>query len=222
MINLKHLKNKLLRLAYFFYSLTPVYLTVNAIRFFNKNISLYAHIFNTKLGKDVRVAGSILLLNSQIGDFTEISGDQLRLSVSKIRDTEIGKYCSIGENLITLPYSHFYKNASTYYFSRAGSYTLNKRIHIQNDVWIGSNVLILGGITIHNGAVIGAGSVVTKDIPPYAIAVGNPAKVIKYRFSKALIKKLEKSAWWNKSDLNGAIPYLDKPEKFLKALYKKK
>lgn len=61
-------------------------------------------------------------------------------------------------------------------------------VTIANDVWIGSNTIILKGVTISEGAVIGAGSVVTKDIPEYAIAVGNPCKVIKYRFDEEQLK----------------------------------
>lgn len=73
-------------------------------------------------------------------------------------------------------------------------------ISIGNDVWIGSNVVILGGITIGDGAVIAAGSIVTKDVEAYAIVGGNPAKVIRYRFESEVIEKLLKFEWWNRSD----------------------
>ena len=69
-------------------------------------------------------------------------------------------------------------------------------IVIQNDVWIGQAVTIYGGVTIHNGAVVAGNSVVTKDVPPYAIVGGNPARVIKYRFDEETIKKLLKIEWW--------------------------
>ena len=68
---------------------------------------------------------------------------------------------------------------------------------IENDVWIGSNVLLLGGIRIGNGAVIAAGSVVTKDVPPYAIVGGNPAKIIRYRFETGEIERLLELKWWD-------------------------
>nr|WP_246566018.1 CatB-related O-acetyltransferase [Tissierella simiarum] len=68
---------------------------------------------------------------------------------------------------------------------------------IGNDVWIGSNAVILRGVKVGNGAVIGAGAIVTKDVEPYSIVVGNPARVIKKRFSEQIIESLEKIQWWN-------------------------
>ena len=70
-------------------------------------------------------------------------------------------------------------------------------ITIGNDVFIGMNVIVLDGVVIGNGAIIGAGSVVSKDIPPYAIATGNPIKIIRYRFDDDTINKLLKIQWWN-------------------------
>lgn len=67
---------------------------------------------------------------------------------------------------------------------------------IGNDVWIGSNVVILGGLNIGDGAVIGAGAVVTKDVQPYSIVVGNPAREIKKRFSEQIISDLMEIKWW--------------------------
>ena len=70
-------------------------------------------------------------------------------------------------------------------------------IVIQNDVWIGSGVTIMPGITLHNGCIVAAKSVVTKDVPPYAIVGGNPARVLRYRFGKDTIDALQKIAWWD-------------------------
>lgn len=72
-----------------------------------------------------------------------------------------------------------------------------KKVVIGHDVWLGHNVTVMGGVTIGNGAVVGSGTIVTKDIPPYAIAVGNPAMIIRYRFEPHIIDKLEKIQWWN-------------------------
>ena len=68
---------------------------------------------------------------------------------------------------------------------------------IGNDVWIGTRVMLLGAITIGDGAIIGAGSVVTKDVPPYAVVAGNPARVLHYRFPQEIINKLLEIKWWN-------------------------
>ena len=116
----------------------------------------------------------------------------------------VGSYCSIASNVRFLGGNHPYQNFSTspVFYNRAVSDTVLHDIdrfslEIGNDVWIGINVLITCGCRkIGNGAVIGAGAVVTKDVPPYAIVAGNPAKIIKFRFSDEEIAKLEKSRWW--------------------------
>ena len=108
----------------------------------------------------------------------------------------IGNYCSIGEDVkFILASEHPYKGLSTYpfkvYFFNFEYEAKSKGdITIKDDVWIGSNAIILSGITIGQGAVVAAGSVVTKDVPPYVIVGGNPAKVIKYRFEPEVIEKL--------------------------------
>jgi len=72
-----------------------------------------------------------------------------------------------------------------------------EKIIIENDVWIATEAKILEGVTIGNGAIIGAYSVVTKDVPPFAFVAGNPARLIRYRFSEEIIKKLQKIKWWD-------------------------
>ena len=117
----------------------------------------------------------------------------------------IGKKCSIAMNCTFTLSQHllnrFTTGVSTTHLFKHGkgnSSSFSKGdIIIKNDVWIGVNSTILDGITIGNGAVIAAGSVVTKDVPPYAIVGGNPAKIIKYRFSKDIIDKIEKIHFWD-------------------------
>ena len=113
-----------------------------------------------------------------------------------------GNYCAIGENLrdnYHLPalQSKFYSKHFKGGYPGGGK---SKEVEIKNDVWIGDNVIILAGVTVGNGACIGAGAVVTKDVPPYAIVGGNPARVIKYRFEPEVIKFLEDVKWWEWSD----------------------
>jgi serine acetyltransferase len=78
-----------------------------------------------------------------------------------------------------------------------GHPTCKGNITIENDVWIGSKSTIMSGVKIHNGAVVGANSVVTKDVPPYAIVAGNPAQIIKFRFDVDQIQALQEIRWWN-------------------------
>jgi len=70
-------------------------------------------------------------------------------------------------------------------------------IVIENDVWIGAKSTVMSGVTIHNGAVIAAGSTVAKDVPPYAIIAGNPGKIVRFRFTEDQISDLLSIAWWN-------------------------
>lgn len=119
---------------------------------------------------------------------------------------KIGKFCSIGPQVEFLLFSdHRVDWITTYPFSVLfkaakdvpGFPKYRGNIVVGNDVWICYGAKILAGITIGDGAVIGAFSVVTKDVPPYAIVGGNPAKVIKYRFNESDINQLLKIKWWN-------------------------
>lgn len=139
----------------------------------------------------------------EFGRFVSISGPGTRLA-SKINKIKIGSFSSIASNTIIQEYNHKYNRISTYYMNnnifegKVDDDIYSKGdIVIGEDVWLGSNSVVLSGVNIGRGAIIGAGSVVTKDIPPYVIAAGNPAKVIKRRFSKEVIELLEEIKWWN-------------------------
>lgn len=119
---------------------------------------------------------------SFIGDYTHIA-----------QNVEIGRYCSIA-NLCTIgAQQHPLDRLSTYPSRPRGD---ERKTVIGHDVWIGCNSVIMSGVTIGIGAVIGAGSVVTKDISPYAIAYGSPARIKRYRFEPDEIAILLKSKWW--------------------------
>jgi acetyltransferase-like isoleucine patch superfamily enzyme len=121
----------------------------------------------------------------------------------------IGKFCSIGERLrIYLGGNHRTDWFSTFPFMSfhdvfpeakyiQGHPVSNGDIIIGNDVWIGDDVTIMSGVTIGDGAVIGTQAVVAKNVPPYAIFVGNPARLARYRFDDAIIKRLLELRWWD-------------------------
>lgn len=116
----------------------------------------------------------------------------------------IGKFCSISTRVsFFLGGNHNIKRISTWLpdlnmkFDKSRDLLTNGNIIIENDVWIGMNVMIISGVRIGSGSVIGAGSVVSKDVEPYSIVVGNPARVIKKRFTDEQIDTLLKSEWWN-------------------------
>jgi acetyltransferase-like isoleucine patch superfamily enzyme len=118
---------------------------------------------------------------------------------------KIGHYCSIAADVeIMLGGEHRFDFVTSFPFNAFGSRYRNidafrskGDVIIGSDVWIGRRALILSGVTIGHGAVIAAGSIVTKDIPPYAIVGGNPAQVLKMRFSQEQINALLHIAWWD-------------------------
>ena len=120
--------------------------------------------------------------------------------------TTIGRYCSFARNVYILPGNHPLSNKSMhpFFYNPIFGYVdelliTRTKLVIENDVWIGQNAIILKSVNqIENGAVIGAGSVVTKDVPSFAVVAGNPAKIIRYRFSQQVIDQLILTAWWNK------------------------
>jgi len=145
---------------------------------------------------------------------------------------KIGKYCSIAGDVHYLGANHPVAHISTspyFYNKKFAGLDVNdikrESLEIGNDVWIGYGTLILSGChKIGNGAVIGAGSIVTKDVPPYAVVVGNPARIIKYRFSEQEQELLEKSEWWNREpeQIMKYYELIDDVEKFTKKIIEEK
>lgn len=120
-------------------------------------------------------------------------------------DIIIGKYCQIGTDVAIHTTNHPISYMSTYINTNLFDGELKKlkeikRVIIGNDVWIGHNVIIVGNVSIGNGAVLAAGSVITKDVPPFTIVGGVPAKPIKKRFSDSIIQEIESLKWWDLSE----------------------
>jgi len=120
--------------------------------------------------------------------------------------TKIGRYCSFAWGVCRFNGNHpmELRSMHPFFYSPDYGYVQEELVHrselvIGNDVWIGQNAILLPSVKkIGDGAVIGAGSIVTRDVPDFAVVVGNPAKVIKYRFSKETQLKIKASKWWDK------------------------
>ncbi|WP_049142189.1 CatB-related O-acetyltransferase [Enterococcus faecium] len=136
---------------------------------------------------------------------------------SMVNNARIGNYCSFAPNVKVGPGEHSINHVTTYQkiSSKINGFRLSQNpAVIKNDVWCGANVVVMQGVTIGNGAVIGANAVVTHDIPDYAIAVGIPAKVIRYRFKEESIEKIIRSNWFEE-DFEEACSILLELEKGL-------
>jgi acetyltransferase-like isoleucine patch superfamily enzyme len=138
---------------------------------------------------------------------------------------KIGNYCSIAENVkFFVDGNHRMDYASTYPFNGGNGYGKGSPA-VGNDVWIGREVLVMSGVRIGDGSVVAAGSVVTKDVPNYAIVGGNPAKVIRYRFSEEIIKRFEDVRWWHLDRsfvYDELVPVRDDIEEWLKRCEKER
>lgn len=146
---------------------------------------------NSMLGKNAYAVAPYYLNNVQLGDYSYFAKN------AQVANTTIGKFCSIGPNFCCGLGIHPTNGISTHPIFYRGKVAEYKHVTIGNDVFIGANVTVLDGVTIGDGAVIGAGSVVSKDIPPYAVAVGCPIEIKRYRMTEKQIAAMERIQWWN-------------------------
>ncbi|MFA6908600.1 MAG: CatB-related O-acetyltransferase [Patescibacteria group bacterium] len=167
------------------------------------SIGNMAVIKNCRFGKYNTIYEHVHLTDTTIDDFTYLAPH------AHIHNSHIGKFCSIGPEVMCGLGSHPISNVSTHpaFYSTQGQSQISlvtknlfeehKTTVIGNDVWIGARAILLDGVTIGDGAIIAAGAVVTKDVEPYAIVGGVPARIIKFRFEKERILLLQQKQWWN-------------------------
>lgn len=205
---------------------------MRAKHLYGETVQLRGHV---TLGKNCSFEGKNVLSKGVYIEHTQMGYASYIGGGSNIHHANIGRYCSIGANVKIIVGQHpTRKYVSTHpaFFSlakQAGfTYCDTQKyeeikyadsegcyITIGNDVWVGTDVKLLGGIHIGDGAVVAAGAVVTKDVPPYAIVGGVPARLIRYRFGEEQVEFLERLQWWNKDEtwLKRHVDYFDDIDK---------
>jgi acetyltransferase-like isoleucine patch superfamily enzyme len=180
------------------------FLKIYKYRANNLRILLGCEIINSNVGNNVFLGENVTLSHSSVGDHSYISNN------SKLRNTIVGKFCSIGPNVQIILGKHpanfvsthpaFYSNNKAFMTFADKNYIEEyEHVSIGNDVWIGEGVVIPNGVIIGDGAIITARAVVTKDVAPYSIVGGIPAKHIKDRFDIKTKELIHQSKWWNLS-----------------------
>jgi len=193
---------------------------------------LYAKVFkkilrgkaicNSQIDTTTKVNSGCSIINCTIGRYNNIGYD------NEISNAEIGSFCSFSDHVYiggaehpmdwvsTSPVFENVRNSGPRKKFAIFDLPAGKRTVIGSDVWIAHNVSVKAGVTIGHGAVLGTGAVVTKDVPPYAVVVGCPAKIIKYRFDDVTVSALLESNWWKLTDsqLNEVSQYIQEPLKF--------
>lgn len=169
------------------------------------HISLLCILQEATVDKTAAICSGVRFYRGKIGRYSYIGSN------SFVSDTDIGNFTSISADcyiggtshpikwVSTSPVFHRWENIMKKNFAKH-DFEFFKKTFIGNDVWIGNRVMIKAGITIADGAVIGMGSIVTKNIGPYEVWAGNPAKLIRKRFQDDIITKLQEIEWWNWED----------------------
>lgn len=185
-------------------------LAIRRFQFRKKNVFFSAFTYvnaNSQLCGNNRISRGCSVVNASIGNGTYVSVDTL------IGNVNIGNFCSIGPRcligglgshptmwLSTHPSFYSTRKQAGFSFAQKNLFDEVKPTVIGSDVWIGANAIILDGLSIGSGAIIGAGSVIIKDVAPFSIVVGIPGREIKKRFSDEIISEMLDWQWWNFSN----------------------
>lgn len=182
-----------------------------------------------RLQTNVLLADDIRRHGWRIGDHTY---GRLAVAEKGKAPLHIGKFCSIASGVTVILGNHRTDSVSTYPFATMGGvwphgvlarpdHTATGPVHIGDDVWIGRDALVMPGVTIGSGAVVAAGAVVTKDVPPYGVVAGVPARLLRYRFAPEVVERLLRLRWWDWDDatVDRYLPLmaLEDPTSFLDA-----
>jgi phosphonate metabolism protein (transferase hexapeptide repeat family) len=163
-----------------------------------------ASVRATSFGRFCEVGARTKVAESVFGDYAYVVND------SDIIYTDVGKFCSIAAHVRINPGNHPLERVALSHFTyRSSSYGLGPddsaffdwrrsfRCAMGHDAWVGHGAVILPGVKLGNGAAVGAGAIVAKDVSPFAVVVGTPAKIVRYRFTPEIIAALERIAWWD-------------------------